>query len=404
MLRRFKPLTASSLGILALFLMLPPMLTYLRPDTSMGPGTAAGCLIVLAVSAPSLRLQMRRRLFLLDSGEFAVLALVVFAVLHFCVAATLLPVDAWRFFGSVVVVLLMTCAARIIRPLIFGQHVRHALHVMTLAMLACALFSVAGLEPEGYVEFHKPVFPFTEPSHWALAFLPLLAWACVTSRGWPRHLYLATALAAALLLQNLTLIAGALIVASVYAPVGRAAMLGFVTAAAVAVVGPDLTYYTDRLNFSDENQNLSALVYMQGWQMAIESIADSHGWGVGFQQSGINGSNAPATELIFAAVGSYFNLLDGGFLMVKLASDFGVFFIIATGLYIRLLVRSFRQLRAAARGRLMLDEGTVFAHAVVAMYVVEMFVRSNGYLVGTAVIFLSAVMHLHRTSRPSPAV
>jgi len=395
------PHTARSLAVLALFLMFPPMLTYLRPDTSMGPGTALACLIVLAAAAPSLRLDLRRRLFLLNSGEFALLALVVFAVFHFLVAAKLLPVDLWRFAGSVVVLLLMIAAARLIRPLLFGPRVTRALLLMIRIMFVVALLGVGGIQPPGWITFHKPVFPFTEPSHWTLAFLPLLMWACVTSRGWARSLYLTAALAVALALQNLTLIVGTLIVASVYAPVTRLVLLGVAAAAVVVVVAPDLTYYTERIDFSEENTNLTAQVFLQGWGMAAQAIIDTYGWGVGFQQSGINGPTVPISELIFAVQGFYSNLLDGGFVMAKLASDFGVFALVPTAAYVRLMMRSFRQLRAAARDRLpRLDSGTLYAHAVVAMFSIEIFLRGlGGYLTSTVVLFLAAVLHLHRAPR-----
>lgn len=398
--QRGKHSTLGVIVLILLFLCFPPGLTFLQPGTSMGPGTVAVCLVALAIAAIRLRLHVRRKLLRPGSMVFVLPAMACLVSVHFLIASRLLPVDTGRFIGSLIVFILLVITARVIIPAIFGVESGKAVRIVFYAMVACAALAAANITLPGLPYFYKPVFPFTEPSHFALAFLPLLMWACVTSSGWMRHLCLLAGIAIAGLLQNLTLIVGIILVAIVYAPLLRASLIIGVIAGAALVASPDLTYYSDRLQFSTDTDNLSVLVYLQGWQMAEESIRNSSGWGVGFQQSGVNGSDSEATRVINAVTqGEDSNLLDGGFLMVKLLSDFGVFAIIATAFYVRLLTRSFQRLRAVALGKVQFDDGTVFAHAVVAMYSVEAFVRSNGYLVGTFVLFIGAVMHLHRVER-----
>lgn len=113
----------------------------------------------------------------------------------------------------------------------------------------------------------------------------------------------------------------------------------------------DLTYYSEQLDLPGDRTNLSAVVYLLGWQLIGESGERSHGSGVGFQQPGEHGTEVPAADIIFSITKNEGNLRDGGFQLAKIVSAFGA---IAIGLVHWFLVKACkaaRELRKAARGR-----------------------------------------------------
>jgi hypothetical protein len=168
----------------------------------------------------------------------------------------------------------------------------------------------------------------------------------------------------------------------------------------MAFVKIDVSYYLSRLEFTETASNLSTLVYLQGWELAVNSLRSTACWGIGFQQLGVASAASDASNLIYDLVGSNPNLRDGGFLLSKLVSEFGVFGVVAIALHLRFALRCAGRLRSIARGELRLPGGTVFALCVVVMYLIEVYVRSAGYFVGTAGLFLAALIHLRHAALP----
>jgi hypothetical protein len=155
-----------------------------------------------------------------------------------------------------------------------------------------------------------------------------------------------------------------------------------------------LNYYVGRINFSEDTRNLSTVIYIQGWQLIGESLANSGGWGLGFQQLGLRGTNVPAADTIFNLVQGYGNVLDGGFTFAKVVSEFGVFGFVAVGIYIVLAWRTFRQLRRAARG-VPSGAARMFAQCIVVSFLIELFVRGTGYFNGTTVYLVTSLWILY---------
>jgi heme/copper-type cytochrome/quinol oxidase subunit 4 len=195
---------------------------------------------------------------------------------------------------------------------------------------------------------------------------------------------LLTGFALAVLLQNLTLAAACVLVTIVSLQIGRTMVL--VAVLAVAAAQLDLTYFTLRLDFSAENQNLSTLVYLQGWQLIEESWRNSAGIGLGFQQLGMQGTDVDAAQLIQAILSDNLNLLDGGFTFAKLASEFGYLGLVLCAVYLVLAWRSARALHQVAANRAPALSAEVFAHCAIVSYLLEMFVRSAGYFTATGLL------------------
>jgi hypothetical protein len=156
----------------------------------------------------------------------------------------------------------------------------------------------------------------------------------------------------------------------------------------------DTSYYTDRLDFSEDTTNLSTIIYIQGWQLIGESLTNSNGWGLGFQQLGLRGTEVPAADIIFNLVQGYGNVLDGGFTFAKVVSEFGVLGFVAIGIYLRWFWTSFRQLRRAARS-VPADTARMFAQCSIVSYFIELFVRGTGYFNGTTVLLVASFWILY---------
>lgn len=378
--------------VLAALLAFPSLVHYLLPVDSMAPGAVIVCILIVLLG--------RHRVVGFDAGlgsNVSVLcAIGLFVPLHFVFAALFQPVDWVRFAASFVVLVLVFFAAARAGSAVYAHcdAARSPERLLLYALTVAAFVGAAGIAPPGSAYFFKPIFPFTEPSLFGLSYLPLLAAVCVTASGWTRLAFLATGLIVALSVQNLTIIVGLLLIVLVCEPILGAAVLAAIGAVVLGSAGLDLSYYSDRLDLSIDNQNLSALVYLQGWQMVAEAWRTSHGWGLGFQQLGIAELHSEASNVIYDILGASSNLKDGGFVFAKLVSEFGVFGVGLLAAHLILAIRYTVQLRRVAKGRLVLPQGTVLAMSVVMMYVVEVYVRSAGYFVGTGVLVLAAVLYL----------
>ena len=160
----------------------------------------------------------------------------------------------------------------------------------------------------------------------------------------------------------------------------------------------DISYYTDRLVFSG-TENLSTLVYLQGWQLIEESLNRSIGWGLGFQQLGLAEPNSIAANKIFEMTNSYMNQKDGGFMLAKIVSEFGVvgFFLVVAFLIIAFT--AFIKLRKVARNDSKVDSVMIISCCFVVSYLVELFIRGAGYFTPTTLMMLSSVFILSNISK-----
>lgn len=373
---------------------LPPGLFYFGLSSSQTPGFMLVALLLLnrrfAGTPRHMRLNPAARIKL---GGFAAVVLPV-VTLHFIVAATLQPVDVIRAAASLLpLTFLLVAGAALARTLVRvpGPALQQGLVRCFLVMCGLALLGATGLSvPTLLEEWRRPVFPFSEPSMFALAFIPLLLFVGVSARGLTRAGYLLLGLACTLLIQNLTLAVGFLLVAALTLRIP--VLVGLAAIATVGGAQLDLGYYTDRLDFSGEVSNLSNLVYVQGWQMIEEAWHRSGGVGLGFQQLGVHGTDVPAAQVLrLLRDGEDMNLLDGGFVFAKLGSDFGLLGALLALAYLGLAARSLLALRAAARKPGSVAPVLILMHCTILGFSIELFVRGAGYFTGAALLLVAAL-------------
>jgi hypothetical protein len=392
----WRPASRATIAVLVLIiLLLPPMLFYFSEASSMALGASIAALIVIAILMSPVFMQDRTRSSALVRPTIVTLAVVLGITAHALVAALMVPIDVVRAAGSLFpLALILFSGYALGRTLAASSsaNVHGAIHGCFAVFCLVGLLAIIGLEPASSESYFKPVFPFTEPSYFALAFTPLLIYCCITTAGSGRILVLLTGLSLAFLLENFTLVLGCLLATFLCFRRALIAVLVLAVAlAAIQLLQLDLSYYTQRLDFTSESANLSGLVYLQGWQLIIESLTRSGGWGLGFQQLGIQGTQVPAADLILNLTSDYSNLLGGGFTFAKLVSEFGAIGVLLTVLFLFLAWRTVRALRRTTRAPRQVAAALTFSRCVIATYLLEFFIRGSGYFHGLAILFVGAL-------------
>ena len=322
----------------------------------------------------------------------------LFAIYFFLLTSTLFysDTDYGRFIGSVMLLLTMSFMAIVFittldslkadvfhKIIVFGSH-----FLIFLGYLVVALKLMSMLD-------RKDMILFTEPSHYALCFAPFLFYATYTSSK-DRYaiLYIMFGVGLALILESLTLLVSCSMI--IFLCFGRRFLIFILMFAALAVVSTfvDLGYYTQRLNMSSDNENLSTLVFLSGWERAYLSFTDSYGFGLGFNQLGIVGPPGKLQLLIQNILhGPRLNVRDGGTLGSKLIAETGwlgltllIFYFFASINILKNVM--FRRIQGSK---------DVFFCGVFLLFSIEVFVRGMGYFSILSFLFLSSMYWIHRT-------
>jgi hypothetical protein len=340
----------AGIGWLLLFIVgFPHLIYYFGLSSSLTLGLGLVCLVVLYFSMNTQHGQPTIIVGKLNR-DVSVVLVVVLILLHFSIASLISQTDIVRSGLSLIIVVLLILAASGLASVIasisdnaINQSVWFVFYFFCIVVGAYFF----DLGPTGAHEKAKNIFPFNEPSLFTLSFMPFFIYSCVYSSAFYRYVIIFVVLAVAMTIQNMTLVVGCLIV--VFICMNYKAALLSLFMAWVAASQFDLAYFFNRAIISPDSNNLSALVYLQGWQLIGESFERTMGIGMGFQQLGVLPTEVPASYAINSLIGGDdLNLKDGGFLLSKLLSEFGWFGILLAGVYLRVALRSFLQLRNIA--------------------------------------------------------
>lgn len=378
--------------VLGTITFLPTAVFFVLQTSSHASGLAAASVLIAGMTFVGLnRLKMQVSAATVIAGMLALLAAVSG---HIMVAALQQNVDLERAFSSLAVLLACVLAAILLSASIFSASARAIAimsNIINAAFVLIGLASVLDLQPYALTISDKPVFPFNEPSHYALAFVPFLVHVCIISPARRRLAWLAAALLIAFLIESLSLVVGVIVAAGV--SLRWSQLIAFTIPVVAAAAYLNIEYFSERLDLNYQTRNLSALVYIQGYELIVDAFRRTGGWGVGFQQLGITPISSPTADVINRLLGgSDSNLRDGGFLATKLISEFGVFGLAAVLAYVVIAMRAALWLRN--RSNLLNGQtGLVLANAIIVGFSVEMFVRGIAYFSGSAVLFLAAVIY-----------
>lgn len=371
---------------------LPPALFLVVNLSSLAAGA-----VLAAILAVALLLPRKSGFALLDRSDLTLLMLCIGVILiHLIFADIMLSIYMWRALSSLAVLPVLFFGATALSFSFLRSDSRVIEKIcwrIFFLMIVLLVAAILGFYDGNIFDRNKVVFPFSEPSHFTLAFIPFLMFVCVTSTGWRRYGLLLGCFALAYWVENLTMLVGCFLVAAACARALFFPALLF----GILIIGYlwDFSYFTERLNFSTESSNLSTLVYLQGWELAIESLRSTSYWGLGFQQLGVRPTAVLAAETIYQISGSELNQNDGGFLLAKLVSEFGILGIIVAGSFSFFACRIFVKLRSIAYGR-HAKSADIFASCVIVSFLLDMYVRGVGYYSGSTLLLLMAMHYCFR--------
>jgi hypothetical protein len=368
--------------------LLPSVPRYVGGAGSLAVGVAVAALLVIAFYLMNWTISARQHAQnggYIDTAFVLLLLIMVLAILpHALVADILHPVLFLRLAESIASLLLMIAGALALGGILSratDRQVKRAINTSLALLCVVVLFRLVGLEPLES-KWERPMFPFSEPSHFALAFLPILLYRCASAGRRASLAWLFFAVVTALVIKSFTLLLGCILAAMVCRRLVMMSTMGLVLGLA-ALPLLDLTYFALRL--SGSSGNVSGLVYAQGWQLVAESLGTSSGWGLGFEQLGVDGTGVPLASIIHRVTGTDLNVMDGSFVFAKLTSEFGAFGAVAGVLYCLLALHAVRALR---RGEA--HAATRFAYCIIAAYTMDLLARGAGYFTDTALLMIAA--------------
>lgn len=287
-----------------------------------------------------------------------------------------------------------------------------SLFVAFLAFLVEMLHPAWFPEQERYRVEGKLSGLFQEPSHVAFALFPCIVVLLVAGTRKMRLIAIFALTALVVLSRSSTLIA---LIASwvfyrllVQRKIRQTALfaLGF---AAVIAMAAALDF--DRLVMPTaeriggiaapgETENISSLVYVQGWQDAWFNMERTHGLGVGLNMMGCGTLPDVPARYAVALAGLELNAEDGSFLFAKVVSETGA---VGIALYI-VVIWWWVGLEKKLRG---LEKDTTrsmveMQAALIFSFVASSFIRSSSYFNGGFLIMVVAVSGASRWLYPSP--
>jgi hypothetical protein len=392
--------------VLLCALIFPDLLLYAGVATS----GALGTLLVAIVSTIAFCLPVLNRVKCQKgrrprsvSGATVILITLTAVALHGLIASIFQPFDGLHAGLSIVLLAgLMGGGFALAEALVLASNaeIDRGARVCLITLVAISIEGILGLSIPSPYASPKPMFPFTEPSHFALTLAPFFLYACVRSRGAIRWSILLLGTLSAVLIQNLTMMIAVMIAAVLC--LKRYVVVGLLVVIGLAVTQLDISYYIERVDLTGDTQNLSTVVYLQGWQLVFESINISSGWGLGFQQLGIHGTSVDASDIIFALVGGYGNILDGGFTFAKIVSEFGAFGLVLICIFLVVAFSAARHIRFSAK-KPADRNAALFAACIIVCYGIELFVRGAGYFTGTSLLMVAALRVWSVSERREPS-
>jgi hypothetical protein len=328
------------------------------------------------------------------------LAIVVLAGVHLVATVFFNPLEYGRLAVSLLLLGLVAFTVPLVvrffercEPFAVGRSITYVRWIFVLS----AIFGIIGIQPPSGVAQLKPIFPFAEPSHFALTFVPFLVDACANASKAHKLLWLGGTLILAYVLQSLSLVVGIILAGLVCLPLSQLLAGGALLLVVLGLV--DIEYFTERLDLSESSGNLSSLVYLQGWDLVEESFARTKGLGWGFMQLGYVPTNVPTADLIYRIFRDDLNLKDGSFTAAKLLSEFGVIGAALIALFAVQFARSAWRVRRFSLSRTGLSRTELLAHSLVVGFLIDMFVRGTGYFSGVPFLLLCGWILTRRLAR-----
>ncbi len=240
----------------------------------------------------------------------------------------------------------------------------------------------------------RPVFFYTEPSHFGLGFAPFLLYMAYFSGKWMRYVWVLVGFLIGTIVTNLTLVAGTVLVMFLVIPWRRIVMIIPLVLVMIVFGVGNAKHFTSRIDLSPETKAHSALGYLSGMERAYLDLKDTYGTGVGFQQFGIIGERGVFMERLAEINLADMNLYDGSAVAFKLTGELGLIGIAVLLAYLAHFWKHFRRLHATAMSCNLEESKDVFMTSCFLMFILDFFVRGESYYSAVSFMFLSSVVWL----------
>lgn len=406
-------------ALIAVLIFLPSLIYVISTRTSMAPGLlATAAFLVLMFSGYLTRAVI--------PTSWLIGIMIFFATVSVTLATTD-NVALFKAVGSMAMLFFFLLFAALLHTVLtrtdYSALSTGLKTVFGLLLLLAALAIVSPIPIGNYVAegctaaCGRRVFPFSEPSHFALVAGPVYATMLVVLRPKLRkYVYFAAVIQAALfpsVIMSIFLLV--LLFVSVRPFVLLSLILVSVTAVMVifeSVSGGMFDYFSSRLFFSVASNNPSTLVFLQGWLDAYRAMVETAGLGWGFQMLGTQSPNIYAVR-IFEILHTNINQTDGGAgLAAKLIAECGIVgLIVSLFIFVRIIIsahklRQFLLTRNKVATEVVTSElyKNAVAHAIIAAFAVEFLVRNLGYFSPGVVMFFVACLQIRRSTGSSQSL
>lgn len=266
-------------------------------------------------------------------------------------------------------------------------------------LIGNGVFILLGIDLWG-IGLAKPSFLFQEPSHYAIVLAPFLIFVCSYCRERNKLVAISSLtffFAISIYVENMTLLVSVILAFTVYSRT-KLYLLFVVIVGLVFFIyfysGSEIAYFSSRLNISSQSDNLSSLVFLQGWQNAFLTLSDMPNYylGAGFQQFGVNTAAGDATDAIFMLTGSELNRYDGGSVAPKVIGEFGLFGI---GILIAYTIYGVKMFYSIRHGAFRNNPKLLFSASVIVGCFIEMYIRGTGFFSPTITMFWCSIFYMH---------
>jgi hypothetical protein len=363
---------------------------YLGLGSSLAVGTSISAIIIIFFSFCTNQIRIKKVI----GRDILIVSLVI--LLNLGIAATFSHLNIEKALISYLLVLLFYFSAYTLSIIISQTRKKYIDQTMFCLLYILYFASFVAITKKYIIPSYEtiyvnPIFPFVEPSLFAMIFTPVLLY-CLLISG-PKHASLMVILAFLILIFIKSLILGLGLIFSLLLT-RKYYFLFYLSLSFLALciyLNFDYQYYLDRLIISEDNKNLSHLVFLQGWSILFESIKSSFSLGIGFQQLGFAEIDWHVINQVTSIVGRPINNFDGGFLFSKFISEFGIFGFLFFILLSRNFFLAFRNLYYF-ENKSINSNFFLFKNIFLISFIFDFFIRTAGYFSPASFLFLTAIL------------
>lgn len=153
----------------------------------------------------------------------------------------------------------------------------------------------------------------------------------------------------------------------------------------IIFVGLAVGSSSEKLAFDNAENNLTAAVYLSGWERAFLNLRETNLFGLGLNQFGVYGDQGYFIDFTYLLSGGMqVNRYDGSFMFAKLTGELGVFTIILAFYFIYLWFKCFTN---------RFYTNNFFSLAIITSFLSLFFLRSPGVVCGASVLIICLLTH-----------